>query len=92
MSVFADAIKVLEERGHNRSGSLVSHGRVCMLAAIGIARTGQPDEWTTADYALIELAEPETVYSGVGSWNDHHSVEEVIAVLKKAHELSEAAG
>ena len=97
MSVYLEAIKVLEARGWVQGTYFKGHrdsGPVCVHRAIAIAQ-GSPgllvEDWTP----LTPLSRVVGQDSGddVEKFNDdpHTSYEDIVLALKRAHEASEAA-
>lgn len=93
MSVFLDAIKVLEERGWCQGDYQDEKGRVCLVGAVGLVVSDRP-----AAPALDERYYPlhKTLQRVIGSrlvsaWNDDPltTYEDAVLCLKRAHELSE---
>ena len=94
MSVYLDAIKVLEERGWTQSGRLEdADGAVCLYGAVNIAATGDARCWAAVDEGLAGALLDAIGGRGPSAWNDDPltSYEDVVLALKRAHELAEDA-
>ena len=91
MSVYLEAVKVLEERGWHQGGYHGPDGAVCVQHAIDIAAGSQEDRYESV-YAVLERDFDWPEAEPIGWWNDDPSTsyEDVVLALKKAHELSEA--
>lgn len=98
MSVWSDAIKVIEERGWTQGdygyyGPLVvdAGAPVCLVGAIAAATgeyVGDVEQGICKTIPSAYLALPHTSNTSLTIWNDHPSItkEDVIALLRKLHD------
>lgn len=101
MSVYLDAIRLLERRGWTKGQFETEDHRLCMRGALRVALGGTAvpawnyDELTDVDAAeqqLLHVLLPVLGVETVTKFNDspHTTYEDVVLALKRAHEASEA--
>lgn len=105
--IYRDAADVLRTNGWHQgsyyasgSGLPPEHCQVCLLGALRVATTGQPEGYSSKIYATVAWLEgflntgvPRSLHMFLDSWNDDpgRTVADVIDLLTRAAAAAEAA-